>query len=372
MDRVGSDVPIGEFEQSMVRKLKGDFGEDTKIWVWPEYTGVKGFYGNGVIGNAVVIWITERPSMARHRLKAHKFPDRIDKIFYGLLREEGLANMHLTDFVKVMADAGKSPTRKELTVNAELMMREIELLAEKGKTLIVIANTKRVKAWMDSYLPAYPSVHIPFFKHQIRFGKVDSLRKSLKRIVEMTTCAQEKPDYTETVKQVMVPMFYKEAQMGRSIGRGAQTFKRELFNSIMTLRCKVDDGTLKNQNIRREIRELAKRTSVSVGQAQKVINVYLKYYCLLRDITNLIVELDCPVDSGIIKAVLNQPSIKGKHGPKSFANLHGATRLKNIDYPTYIFLQERLENMGSGVRLQRDIQSYDKKRIENFLSDNNK
>jgi len=40
-----------------------------------------------------------------------------------------------------------------------------------------------------------------------------------------------------------------------------------------------------------------KKTGLAVGLCQKVINVYLKYYCILKNKRKLLEELDCPLGS---------------------------------------------------------------------------
>ena len=183
----------------------------------------------------------------------------------------------------------------------------------------------------------------------------------------------------ETVKRVLVPMFYKESLVGLSIGKGNRAFKAELFNSILQLAEKVDNATLTNQDIREKIREIVKETNVSVGQAQKVINVYLKYYCILRDKAGLIKELDCPIDEGIAELVWKGLSTEEKEdlgnclglqeigASLNFTFFKEITKLKNMDYRLYEILQEQLEKIGSGIRLKPDLEIYDKGRIEGFV-----
>lgn len=165
-------------------------------------------------------------------------------------------------------------------------------------------------------------------------------------------------DISEIVKQVLTPMFYKETQLGRSLGKKDKEFKNALKNalfiSINKLREKADNGTLKNEEIRKEIKELSEKTGVTIGQSQKVINVYLKYYCILTNKPEEIIrELDCPLDSGIIN----------KFG-KGYEKL---IRLKDMGFNSYVEFQNRLEKEGNGIRLKPDIEIYDKKRIKEFL-----
>jgi hypothetical protein len=161
-------------------------------------------------------------------------------------------------------------------------------------------------------------------------------------------------DDLEIVKQVLVPMFCKEAQLGRSLRRKDKEFNNALFASINRLREKADNGVLKNDDVRNEINELSQKFGVSVGQSQKAINVYLKYYCILTNKPEEIIkELDCPLDSGIISEF-------GRGHEKKI-------RLKNMGLESYLEFQNRLEKKGNGIRLKPDIEIYDKKRIKEFL-----
>ena len=190
--------------------------------------------------------------------------------------------------------------------------------------------------------------------------------------------------YIEIVRQVLVPMFHKESQLGRSTKSNDETaklaFKKRLFDTILSLVEKVENGTLTNIDVRSGICRLAEEADVTTGQAQKVINVYLKYYCVLRDKQSLIKELDCPIDSRIVKHVWKQLTPEDKVDIENRLSLaqHGVrlnwiffseiTRLNKLDFLTYELLQKRLEEMGNGIRLLDDFEIYDKERIAKYLS----
>ena len=110
----------------------------------------------------------------------------------------------------------------------------------------------------------------------------------------------------ENFKDIIVASLYKETQVNRSIhsskrdGKNIDVdkYKKLLLDAIRRLRKLVDNCSLRNSEIRREIFDLSEKTGASIGQTQKVINVYLKFYCLLKDCPlNIIRELDCPLDS---------------------------------------------------------------------------
>lgn len=192
---------------------------------------------------------------------------------------------------------------------------------------------------------------------------------------------QQKNDFLRVVKQTMVAIFYGGSQIGRSIKgippNNRIQFKKALLASIMDLTNEADKGTLKNKTIRKEIAKLSKMPRISVGQAQKVVNVYLKFYCILKEQDKLIVELDCPIDSGIAEKVWEGMSkedrtkffeIYDMKAPLDKKFYKQETELTNLKYPVYLFLQRQLQKTGKGVRVSCDIETYDKKRIQGFVS----
>jgi hypothetical protein len=164
-------------------------------------------------------------------------------------------------------------------------------------------------------------------------------------------------DYFEIVRQVLIPMFYKEAQLGRSLRVDNQELKKQVFNSCLELAKKADNGTLRNADIRNRIVETSKNANASIGQTQKIINVYLKYYCILtRKPPEIIKELDCPLDSQIMT--------KYKTPYLTKTSLREMTEIN-----WYVAWQEHLEFIGNGARLSPDIKTYDKQRIEKFFTE---
>jgi len=163
-------------------------------------------------------------------------------------------------------------------------------------------------------------------------------------------------DFFETIRQVLIAMFYKESQLGRSIRQKNFDFNKNLFEACIELSQKADNLTLTNNDIREKIKDISNKTGVSIGQAQKVINVYLKYYCILtKKPTSIIKELDCPLDSQIMSRFKRKDLMK-----------FSLKDMKNFD--DYVAWQNRLKEIGKGIRLKPDIEIYDKKRIKLFLS----
>jgi|TARA_Y100000310_G_C20169256_1_gene572839 hypothetical protein len=154
----------------------------------------------------------------------------------------------------------------------------------------------------------------------------------------------------ENFKDIIVASFYKETQVNRSIHSSKRDgkeidvdkYKKLLLESIRRLRKLADNCSIKNYNIREEIKELSEKTGVSIGQSQKVINVYLKFYCLLKDCPlEVIKELDCPLDS---------------------TTMDKKQKMKNVlTMEDYINWQDKFEK-EFGIRLLRDNE-YDLNRM---------
>jgi len=165
-------------------------------------------------------------------------------------------------------------------------------------------------------------------------------------------------DFFETVKKVLIPMFYKEDQLGRSLRKTNVEFKKQLYNGILDLAKKADENKLKNQDIREKIKEISEKSGVSIGQAQKTINVYLKYYCILtKKPAKIIKELDCPLDSKIMT----------KFESRKLGLVKIPLKAMN-DFDNYVAWQNRLKEEGMGISLKVDIETYDKERIKQFFS----
>jgi hypothetical protein len=74
-------------------------------------------------------------------------------------------------------------------------------------------------------------------------------------------------------------------------------YKLKLKEVILRLTRGVDDGSITNRAIRNAIMELEEFCG-SIGVSQKAINVYLKFYSVISNKRDSILnELDCPIDS---------------------------------------------------------------------------
>lgn len=124
-----------------------------------------------------------------------------------------------------------------------------------------------------------------------------------------------------------------------------EMYKKTLKRLIKKLTQKVDTDSIKNNDIRNAINDLSRIAKISVGASQKVINVYLKFYCVLGNKSDSIInELDCPVDSFVIK------ENKLKKVPLSKLNLED-----------YELMQNTLEKRYK-TRLLADVISWDDKK----------
>lgn len=133
--------------------------------------------------------------------------------------------------------------------------------------------------------------------------------------------------------------------VGKNIkaGKSVKDFKVRVFQELEKLINKMDKSKLTEHDIVSAIESLVNEFGISFGQAQKPINVILKYHFYLTDgDDNIIKVLHCPVDSIILKKL-------GKSG----------VSLTKIDKNRYLKLQQEIkgktENCGS-TRIEFDTQ----------------
>jgi len=114
----------------------------------------------------------------------------------------------------------------------------------------------------------------------------------------------------------------------------------------------IDNGTLKNSDIRKRIRELTKidKENISFGQAKKVINVTIKQYCFIANANDeLLKELDCPLDTTTMRGY------KIKH-----------KRMIDVNEEDYLAYQDHFDKEFDGMRILKD-RKYDEMRIDSFF-----
>ena len=159
------------------------------------------------------------------------------------------------------------------------------------------------------------------------------------------------------IKLTLIPSYYSGSQIGRSIKKKKRTYKKELFKIVKNLFKKIDNNIIKNRDVRNGILQLKKKSKVSIGQAQKVVNVCLKYYAVLANKKpKILKELDCPLDSTVFK----------KYGDHK-KGLNKTTNLTNLDnFEKYKEWQELLRKKGRSIKIYSDL-IYDKRRMKKFL-----
>ena len=116
-------------KEEKLKKLKEEIiaEYDDKVWFFPEYEGVKGFFGTQDI-----IFLCLNPSSG-------KFPSRYDKVFYEQLKNNNFENAHITDLIKTRAtnkemqelSKDKVALKQVLDQQIGFLLKEIEILNAK-------------------------------------------------------------------------------------------------------------------------------------------------------------------------------------------------------------------------------------------------
>src|SRR3989344_3901969 len=106
-------------------KLKEEITEYAKnnkleAWFYPEYSGVKGFWGTQDI-----FLVGLNPSSGT-------FPSKKDKRLYALLKDKNLENIHITDFIKVRA---KNNEVQDLLKNKDLIKEQVNFFKKEMSIL---------------------------------------------------------------------------------------------------------------------------------------------------------------------------------------------------------------------------------------------
>lgn len=153
--------------------------------------------------------------------------------------------------------------------------------------------------------------------------------------------------------QLFIIEFNRASQLDRSISKNSNEpksgFRKGLVKTCLDLISLVDAGTISNMEIRKKIRSLSQKYSVSYGQAQKVINVCLKQYVFLTQKFDCVKELDCPLDS---------TTMKGCHISHN--------KMCSVDESDYIQYQDLFDQRYNPRILKDEI--YDKQRICNYIA----
>lgn len=104
-------------------------------------------------------------------------------------------------------------------------------------------------------------------------------------------------------------MIFNATMIARSVGktfngndRKLKEWKKETFKEIKKLTGRMDEENLTEGDILSSIERLSSEFEISWGQAQKPINVILKYHFYLSDYRDKDIKkaLHCPIDSKIL------------------------------------------------------------------------
>jgi len=154
-------------------------------------------------------------------------------------------------------------------------------------------------------------------------------------------------------------IIYNATMIARSLGKTFEDqkdllkkFKKTVFNEVEQLTDKMDKHSLSEEAIINSIKKLKNTYNVSFGQAQKPINVLLKYHYYLYHTDNktILEVLHCPLDSVVLKRL----------GYRSYNMLF----LTDIEYDTYISLQNKIKKIAPyNYRLYFD-RAWDEKHLK--------
>ena len=122
-------------------------------------------------------------------------------------------------------------------------------------------------------------------------------------------------------------------------------YQHKLKQIITKLTKKIDNESITNKDIRNSIIDLS-RFCDSIGASQKAINVYLKFYSVMSDKKDPILkELDCPIDSFVIKE-----------------NKLDKILLNKLNLQNYEQMQDKLKQKYRGMKILADVKAWDSKK----------
>jgi len=166
---------------SNLQELKEDIEQYAKetnqeVWFFPEYGGVKGFWGTQDI-----ILLGLNPSSGT-------FPSDTDKLLYNLLKQKGFGNVHITDFIKVRA---KNKHVTDLLANSNLIKKQTDFFSEEFniiKPKIIITMGLKCDILLKQYFPKIDckckimKIKHPGFRWQKREEVFAEISESLEEI----------------------------------------------------------------------------------------------------------------------------------------------------------------------------------------------
>lgn len=143
------------------------------VWFYPPYEGVMGY-----LGTQDIMFVGLNPSCGY-------FPSRYDEYFYGVLKENGLQNAHLTDVIKVRIKTKEVEQYLEdkdfLEKNLEFFKREIEIIDPKIIVAMGENSNDILTEYLREYFPKYDGKIHEIRHYSFRFVKKKELPK-VKRV----------------------------------------------------------------------------------------------------------------------------------------------------------------------------------------------
>lgn len=150
-------VSLLKFKEQIKEKL---------TFFYPEYNGVKGFFGNGD-----VFFVCQKPSTGH-------FPSEKDKFFYNLLKKYGFKNAHITDLIKTRGKVITSISKDEFELNWSILEEEIEML--KPKLIVAVGN--------DAYNNLKYRIReirlVKIIHYAFRYGNKERIKKRLEEDIK--------------------------------------------------------------------------------------------------------------------------------------------------------------------------------------------
>jgi hypothetical protein len=164
----------------------------------------------------------------------------------------------------------------------------------------------------------------------------------------MTLTIYQKSVYSIIYNATMISRSIGKSSMGRK--QKVKNFKIRVFEKLDNLTDLMNNGKLTEGDILKAITVLSNEFQLSFGQAQKPINVILKYHFYLSYVQNNEIKkiLHCPVDSVILKALKKSGSSLTKIDKGKYLSLQREIQKRcssKIEFDT-LWDEKHLRNLG--------------------------
>jgi hypothetical protein len=153
-------------------------------------------------------------------------------------------------------------------------------------------------------------------------------------------------------------ILFNATMISRSVGKTLKAtgraevrcFKIRVFQEVESLIAEMDAGTLAESAIVASIEALSNEFGISVGQAQKAINVILKYHFYLTrpDDQSMRQVLHCPIDSIVQKRLRKRVIPLTRIGMSEYVALQNQIQSRStcrLDFDT-VWDEEHLRDEG--------------------------